>query len=151
MPFVRGPTLLALSGDSSITFRSLWTCLWFQPRRVAFWQKDIPVICFYALTIPFQANNSWNPTGVSTLTHPLQHISGKDRDRRLRRSWRHCQHRRQNNHQSPLFWLHGWLSRRGRRTGKVSVSTKVHSLRHGDQCGENQADDKQRLWHQHRD
>ena len=31
-------------------------------------------------------NNSWSPTGMSTLTHPLQHISGKDHDRRLRRS-----------------------------------------------------------------
>ena len=29
---------------------------------------------------------------MSTLIHPLQHISGKDHDRRLRRSWRHCQH-----------------------------------------------------------
>ena len=30
--------------------------------------------------------NSWSPTGMSTLTHPLQHSSGKDHDRRLRRS-----------------------------------------------------------------
>ena len=29
---------------------------------------------------------------MSTLTHPLQHISGKDHGRRLRRSRRHCQH-----------------------------------------------------------
>ena len=28
-------------------------------------------------------NNSWSPTGMSTLTHGLQHISGKDHDRRL--------------------------------------------------------------------
>ena len=27
----------------------------------------------------------------------------------------------------------------------------LHSLRHGDQCREDQADDKQHLWHQHRD
>ena len=39
---------------------------------------------------------------MSTLTHPLQHIHGKDHDRRLRRSWRHCQYRKQSNHQSPL-------------------------------------------------
>ena len=32
---------------------------------------------------------------MSTLTHPLQHTSGKDYDRRLRRSRRHCQHWRQ--------------------------------------------------------
>ena len=38
---------------------------------------------------------------MSALMHPLQHISGKDHDRRLRRSRRHCQHWRQNNHQSP--------------------------------------------------
>ena len=29
---------------------------------------------------------------MSTLTHPLQHIAGKDHDRCLRRSRRHCQH-----------------------------------------------------------
>ena len=28
-------------------------------------------------------NNSWSPTGVHTLTYPLQHTSGKDYDRRL--------------------------------------------------------------------
>ena len=27
-----------------------------------------------------------SPTGMSTLTHPLQYISGKDHDRRLKRS-----------------------------------------------------------------
>ena len=35
-----------------------------------------------------------------TLIHLLQRISGKDHDRRLRRSRRYCQHWRQNNHQS---------------------------------------------------
>ena len=30
--------------------------------------------------------NSWSPTGMPTLTHPLQYISGMDHDRRLRRS-----------------------------------------------------------------
>ena len=39
---------------------------------------------------------------MSTLTHPLQNISIKDHDGRLRRSRRHCQHRRQNNHQFPF-------------------------------------------------
>ena len=29
---------------------------------------------------------------MSALTHPLQNISGKDRDRHLRGSRRHCQH-----------------------------------------------------------
>ena len=38
---------------------------------------------------------------MSTLTHPLQHISGNDYDRRLRRSRRHCHYWRQKNHQSP--------------------------------------------------
>ena len=37
-------------------------------------------------------NNTWSPTGMSTLTHPFQHISEKDHDRRLRRSRRHRQH-----------------------------------------------------------
>ena len=46
-----------------------------------------------------------------------------------------------------------WLSRRGRRTGKISwVSWQsLHSLRQGDQCQEDLADDKQHQWHQHRD
>ena len=90
---------------------------------------------------------------MSTLTHPLQHISRKDHDRRLRRSWRHCQHWRQNNHGPPLCWWHWWLSRRVKRIGKFSWATwqSVHSLRHEDQCQENQADDKQHKWHKHID
>ena len=32
---------------------------------------------------------------MSTFTYPLHHISGKNRDRRLRRSRRRCQHWRQ--------------------------------------------------------
>ena len=81
----------------------------------------------------------------------LQHISGKDHERYLRRSWRHCQHWRQSNHQSPLCWWHRWLSRRG-RTGKISWASQqsLHSLQHGDQWQENQANDKQHQWHQHR-
>ena len=55
-------------------------------------------------------NNNWSPTGMSTLTHSLQHISGKDHDRRLRRSQRHWQNWRQNNHQSLLSWWHLWLA-----------------------------------------
>ena len=38
---------------------------------------------------------------------------------------------------------------------ELGASTKprqsLHSLRHGDQCREDQADDKQLQWHQHRD
>ena len=34
---------------------------------------------------------------MSNLTHPLQHISRNDHDRRLRGSRKHCQHWRQNN------------------------------------------------------
>ena len=50
-------------------------------------------------------------------------------------------------HSSPL-----WV-KRGRRTGKLSSASwqNFHSLRHGDQCREDQADDKQHQWHQHRD
>ena len=36
-------------------------------------------------------HNSCSPTGMSSLTYPLQHISGNNDDRCLRRSWRHCQ------------------------------------------------------------
>ena len=38
----------------------------------------------------------WSPAGMST--HRLHLISGKDHDRRLRRSRRHCQHWKQNSH-----------------------------------------------------
>ena len=31
------------------------------------------------------------------------------------------------------------------------LEKSLHSLRHGDQCQEDQADDKQHQWHQHRD
>ena len=52
-------------------------------------------------------NNGWSPTGISTLTHPLQHTSGKDHDTRIRRPRSHCQHWNQNNHQSLLCFLAG--------------------------------------------
>ena len=82
------------------------------------------------------SNNSWSPTGMSTLTHPLQHISGKDRDKRLRRSRRHFVHWRKSSHQSSLCWWHRWLSRRGRRIGKFSWASRrsLHNLWHSDQC-----------------
>ena len=90
---------------------------------------------------------------MSTLTHPLQHISGKDHDSFLRRSRRQCQHWKQSNHQSPLYWWHRWLGRKGRITGKISWASQqsLHSLRHGDQCREDQADGEQHRWHQHTD
>ena len=79
---------------------------------------------------------------MSTLTHPLQ-LSEKDHDRRLRRSRRHCQRWRQKK--SPRFaddtdGLAGEkeeLAKLHERLDKAS-----HSLRHGDQCREDQADDK---------
>ena len=45
------------------------------------------------------------------------------------------------------------LAGRGRRTGKFSWASwqSLHSLRHADQCREDQADDKQHQWHQHKD
>ena len=80
---------------------------------------------------------------MSTLTHPLQHNSGKDHDRCLRRSWRHCQHWRQNNYQSPFCWWHLWLNRRGRRTGKIRWASQqsLHSLQNGNQCQADPVDD----------
>ena len=48
----------------------------------------ISAVLFNSSMVP---NNSWSPTGVCALTHPLQHNSGKDHDRRLRRSRRLCQ------------------------------------------------------------
>ena len=35
--------------------------------------------------------------------------------------------------------------------GMLTSWQSLHSLRHGDQCREGQADDKQHQWHQHRD
>ena len=45
---------------------------------------------------------------------------------------------------SPCWW-HWWLSRRGRTSGKFSWASwqSLHSIRHGDQCREDLADDKQ--------
>ena len=42
---------------------------------------------------------------------------------------------------------------RGRRTGKISLASQqsLNSLRHGNQCREEQADDKQHQWYQHSD
>ena len=43
----------------------------------------IPLKQQYRRLVP---NNSWSTKEMSTITHPLQHISRKDHDRRLRRS-----------------------------------------------------------------
>ena len=64
-------------------------------------------------------SNSRNPPRMSSLTYPLQHISGKDHNRCLGRSRRRCQHWRQNSYQFPLCWWHQWLSRRGRKLAKL--------------------------------
>ena len=97
--------------------------------------------------------NNWSPTGMSTLTYPLQHISGKDLNRCLRRPQRYCQNWRQNNHQSPFCSWHRWLSRKGRKTGKISWASQqsLHILQHGDRCRENQIDGKQYQCHQQGD
>ena len=57
---------------------------------------------------------------------------------------RHSQYWRQNNHPSPLCWWHRWLSMRGRRTGKIRWASRqsLHSLWDGDQCREDEGDDK---------
>ena len=44
------------------------------------------------------------------------------------------------------------LAREKEELAKLVVSRQsLHSLRHGDQCREDLADDKQHQWHQHRD
>ena len=48
-----------------------------------FYDKATSAVLFNGNMVP---NNSWSPTGMSTLTHPLQHMSEKDCDRHLRRS-----------------------------------------------------------------
>ena len=86
---------------------------------------------------------------MSTLTHPLQHISGKDHDRRLR------------NHEGtvsiggrPITNLRfaddidGLAGEEEELANLVErLEKNLHSLRHGDQCREDQADDKQLKWH----
>ena len=63
--------------------------VWARPDEQETW----PYHCsLHLFTIIRRSSWSWSLTGISTLTHPLQHISGKDHDRRLRGSWKHCQH-----------------------------------------------------------
>ena len=52
-----------------------------------------------------------------------------------------------------IFSLQFNVVLRGRRIGKFSWASwqSLHSLRHRDQCREDQAGDKQHQWHQHRD
>ena len=47
------------------------------------YNKSTSAVLFNSSIEDWFRSNSWNPTGMSTLTHPLQHISGKDHDRRL--------------------------------------------------------------------
>ena len=83
---------------------------------------------------------------MSTLTHPLQHISGKDHEGTVSIGGKTITNLRFADD------IDG-LARKGRRTGKFSGASgqSLHSLRHGGQCPEGQDDDKQHQWHQHRD
>ena len=54
------------------------------------YDKATSAVLFNNIMILVQ-NNSSSPTEISTLTYPLQLISGKDQDRRLRRPQSHCQ------------------------------------------------------------
>ena len=73
-------------------------------RKRLFWLRCCPFglsqVHFLNALLP---NNCWFPTVMSTLTDPLQNIFGKDRDTHLRRSRRHCQHWRQDNHNALLI------------------------------------------------
>ena len=120
--------------------------------KTSLWQRHLcsPCQCQLRRLVP---NNSWSGTGMFTPNHSLQHIFGKDHNRRLKKSQEHCQQWRHNNHESPLCWWHRWLGMRWSRSGKITWASRqsLHSLRHGDQCREDQADNKQHQWHQHRD
>ena len=98
-------------------------------------------------------NNSWSPKRVSNITHHLQHISGKDHDRCLRRSRSLRQHLEAKQSPSPICWWHRWLGGRGRRTGTISWASlySLHCLWHGNPCREDQVDDKQHQRHQQGD
>ena len=78
------------------------------------------------------------------------HISGKDHDAidgRLTRSWRYC-HSVSIGGRTITFLMTSndwWLSRKGRRTGKISSASwqSLHSIWHGGRCWGDQAVDKQ--------
>ena len=89
---------------------------------------------------------------MSTLTHPLQHISGKDHDRHLRR------------HEGivsiggrPITNLHFANNIDGLAGEEEELAKLVERLDNActaygmDQYREDHTDDKQHQWHQHRD
>ena len=101
------------------------------------------------------SNNSWSPTGMSSLTYPIQpqHISEKDHDRRLRNHRgtvsigdRTITNLRFADDIDSFAGEEEDLAKLVERLGK-----SLHSLRHGDQCREDEADDEQHQWHQHRE
>ena len=72
------------------------------------------------------------------LIHPLQYISAKDLDRRLRRSRRHCQHWRQNHHQSPFADDINGLAGEGEKLANlVECLDKVSTAYGMEICAEN--------------
>ena len=91
---------------------------------------------------------------MSTLTHPLQHISGKgimtdaSEDHKGTVS---IGGRTIINHSfaDDIDGLAGQEEELAKFSGASRQS--LHNLWHGDQCREDQADDKQHQWHQHRD
>ena len=88
---------------------------------------------------------------MSTLTHPLQHISGKNHDRLLKRSRRHC-YLGGRSITRPRF-ADGIDSLAGEKEEltKLAECLDNASTAYGDQSRVVQADDKQHTWHQHRD
>ena len=59
---------------------ALWTTMKYNIKRYG--QQCSLLQLQYRRLVP---NDSWSPTGMSTLTHSLQHSCGKDHDRHLRR------------------------------------------------------------------
>ena len=86
-----------------------------------------------------------------TLTHTFQHISGKDHDRRLRRSRRHCQQWRQKSTNLRFADDIDGLAGEEEEMAKLVERLDKVSTAYGAYCREDEADDKQHQWHQHRD
>ena len=88
---------------------------------------------------------------MSTLTHPLQHISGKDHDRRLEDHEGTVSNEDRTITSLRFANYIDVLAGEEEEMAKLVESRQsLHSPRHGNQCREDQADDKQHQWHQHR-
>ena len=88
------------------------------------------------------SNNSWCLTGMPTLTHPLQHISGKDHNRCLKdHEGKVSIGGRAKTNLCFADDIDGLAGEEEELAKLVESRQSLHNLQHGDQCQEDQADD----------